>query len=116
MLRDRLRLVETLQRAVVTLVQAPAALDGQPHQVHLVEDDPERADRALQHRDERDVERDALGLEQPTGFARLFAPLRGEVDVDPAGEQVLEVPDALAVAQQDESTNGHRHDFIAWAT
>ena len=34
-------------------------------------------------------------------------PLVGEVDVDPAGEQVFEVPDALAVAQQQKSSGAH---------
>jgi len=33
-------------------------------------------------------------------FLRLLQSLGGEIDVDPAGEEVLEVPDALAVAQE----------------
>jgi hypothetical protein len=48
--------------------------DGQPHEVHLIEGDPERADRALEDRDERHVERNTLGLEQATRFARFLAP------------------------------------------
>ena len=41
-------------------------------------------------------------LQQPAGLARFVAALLGQVDVDPAGEQVLEIPDALAVTQQHE--------------
>ncbi len=104
---DRLRLVESLQRAVVALVEAPAALHRQPHHVELVERDPQRADRTLQHRREREVERDALGLEQSPGLFRLLEALRGQVHVDPAREQVLEVPDALAVAQQYQFAGAH---------
>jgi hypothetical protein len=47
----------------VALVQAPRALDRNPHQVHFVEDDPERADGALQDRSERDVEGELLAEE-----------------------------------------------------
>jgi len=59
---------------VVALVQPPRALDRQPHQVHLVERDPQRADRALQQRRERHVEGDALGLEQLAGLAASTRP------------------------------------------
>jgi hypothetical protein len=103
---DRLRLVQALQRTVVALVQAPAVLDGQPHAVHLVERDPQRADRALQHRGVRVIERDAGGRELAPGLARLFASLVGEIDVVPAGEQVGDVPLALAVTDENEFS-GH---------
>jgi hypothetical protein len=36
-----LGLVQALQRAVVTLVQAPLAVDGEPVEVQLAEDEPE---------------------------------------------------------------------------
>src|SRR6185436_9940875 len=48
--RRHLRLVEALQGAVVALVQAPALVLRQPHLVEPFERDPQRADRALQHR------------------------------------------------------------------
>ena len=60
--RGRLRLVQTLQRAVVPLVQPPVLLDRNPEQVELVERDPARADRALEHRRVGDVEGEALDL------------------------------------------------------
>ena len=81
--------------------------DRDPHQVHLVERDPERADRPLQDRGEGEVEGEA-GLASAAGRPRAprRTPCLGEVDVGPAGEAVLLVPVALAVAQQDEL--GHR--------
>ena len=48
----------------MALVEAPAPLDGEPHEVELVERDPEGADRALQQGDEGDVERIAAFAEQ----------------------------------------------------
>ena len=75
-------------------------LDRDPHQVELVERDPQRPDRPLEHRGEGDVECEPLGLEQLAGPLRLGLALLGEVDVGPSGEQVFLVPDAFAVAQQ----------------
>ena len=99
-LRRGLRLVQALQCPVVPLVEPPRVLHGDPHQVQLVQGDPQGADRPLEDRRERDVERESLGLEQLAGPLRLGLPLVGQVDVGPAGEQVFLVPDALAVTQQ----------------
>ncbi len=46
--------------------------------------------------------------QQLAAAARLGHPLLGQVDVDPAGEQVLGVPLALAVAEQDQRVRGAR--------
>src|SRR4029079_15291855 len=58
-LRRRLRLVEPLQRAVVTLVEAPILLDGKPEAIHLPQHEIERADRALEDRGIGEVEVEA---------------------------------------------------------
>jgi len=42
-------LVEALQGAVMTLVEAPGAVDGDPHQVQIVQDNSEGPDCPLQH-------------------------------------------------------------------
>ena len=76
-------------------------LHGDPHQIQLVERDPERANRPLQDGGERDVECEPLGLQQLAGPLRLGLALVGQVDVGPAGEEVLLVPDALAMTQED---------------
>ncbi len=55
-----LGLVETLQRAVVPLVEAPGAMHRDPHQVHLVERDPQRADGAFEDRRVGDIEREVF--------------------------------------------------------
>jgi hypothetical protein len=44
--------------------------------------------------------------DQLAALARLGLALGGQVDVDPAGEAVFEVPLALAVAKQDEGRQG----------
>src|SRR5690606_4908557 len=99
-LRRRFGLVEALQRAVMALAQAPMALDGDPHQLHLVEDQPQRADRADEHGRQRDVEREARLAQRAARVAGFALALLREVDVRPAGEKILEVPVALAVAHQ----------------
>src|SRR5215212_1098911 len=53
-----------------------------------------------------DVGQDPGIAELPTTAQRLGTALVGERDVDPAGEEVLGVPDALAVAEQDDGV-GH---------
>ncbi len=106
MLLDRLRLVQSLQRAVVALVQTPAALDRHPHAVGGVQDQPQRADRALQHRGKGDLRLELLALQFAAGLCRLLAPQIAQVDVMPAGEQILDVPGALAVTDQDQFS-GH---------
>src|SRR6478609_10706586 len=107
MLLDGLRLVQALQRAVVALVQPPALLHRQPHAVHLVEGDPQGADGALQQRGVGVIETDARGLQFTAGLAGFLPALVGKVDIVPPGEQVGDVPQALAMAQQDEFA-GHR--------
>ena len=98
----KLLLVEARQRAVVPLVQSPRALDGQPELVELLEDDLRGEDRARQERRKHAVEAEALGLQQPPAGPGLLDAFRGESHVHPAGEAVLEVPRALAVADEDE--------------
>ena len=43
-------------------------------------------------------------LEPPSGLLGLLDACRREIGIAPAGEQVLEVPLALAMAQQDQQT------------
>src|SRR5262245_37018031 len=107
-LRHRLRLVEALQRAIVALVQTPGALHRYPHAVHLIEHDPQGADGALQHRGEGDVRGEVLLEQLLSCLDRFDTSLGREIDVRPAGEEVLEIPDALAVADQDQLA-GHDH-------
>ena len=63
--------------------------------------------RALERRGEGDVEGEPLRLELAAGLARFRDALLGQADVAPAGEQVLQVPFALAVAHEHEKPVGH---------
>ena len=74
---------------------------------HFLKHQVERVLRALQRRGVGDVEREALRLELAPGRARFGDALVGEVDIAPAGEQVVQVPFALAVAHEHEKTVGH---------
>src|SRR5262249_41078210 len=66
------------------------------------EHDPQSADGALQERGVGNVEGIAVRGEKPGGLVRLRGPLGREVDVGPAGETVLQIPDALPVPEEDQ--------------
>src|SRR4029079_10114216 len=100
--RDRLGLVQALQRAVHELVYAPATRHRNPHPIELLEHDPERLDRALEHRRVRQIEREPLVLEQAPGGLRLFHPELAQRHVHPPREAIIEIPLALPVAQKNE--------------
>jgi hypothetical protein len=97
-------LVQALQGAVVALVQAPVVLDRQPHHVHLVQRQPQRADGALEHRGVGQVEGEAGFAQLPAGAWLRLDAFFGQVDVGPAGEAVFQVPGGFAVA--------HEYDFV----
>ena len=96
-----LLLVEALQRSVVALVQPPAALHRDPARPISA-----RASSAVWiARTSTEVcttEGASPASYQAPGLDRLPHPLLAERDVMPAGEQVLEVPGALPVAEQDQ--------------
>ena len=95
-----LRLVQALQRAVVALVEPPGVDDRDPHLVELIQRDPERADGAFEDGCVGHVENVAALTQQLAALVRLDHALLREIDIGPAGIQVLFVPDALAVAEQ----------------
>src|SRR6476620_683496 len=105
-LLEGLLLVLALQRAVVALVEAPVALDRDPVPVSRVEREVRGRDGPAQQRGVHDVGQDAGLLELLAGAHALGAALVGEVDVDPAGEEVLGVPVAFAMTDKDERV-GH---------
>ena len=105
-LLQRLLLVLALEGAVVALVEAPGAAHRDPVPVGGVEGQRGRGDRSPLQRGVHDVGQQAGLDEQLAAADRLGAALVGQVDVDPAGEEVLGVPLALAVAEQDQGV-GH---------
>ena len=66
---------------------------------------------ARQVRGEGDVERQPLRLQLAAGLLGLGDALLGEVRILPAGEQVLQIPFALAVTHEHEKTIAHSDDF-----
>src|SRR5687768_10092810 len=73
-----------------------------PHLVELLERDPERLDRSLEHGRVGHVELEALVAEQLTGCSCFGHTELAQRNIDPAREAVLEVPLTLAVSQEDE--------------
>ena len=77
--------------------------------VALVERELGGADRAHLQRGVQDVGPHAGVREVAAAAAGFVAALVGQVDVDPTGEQVLQVPLALPVAKQDERVRHEEH-------
>ncbi len=72
--------------------------DRQPHQVHFVERAPQGADCALQYGSVSQVESEAGLLQELASLAGFGHAFFGQVDIDPAGEAVSQVPGGFAVA------------------
>ena len=100
----RIVLVEADEFAVVALVERLVPAFGQAGLPHLGQREGQRVLGADERRGKGKVECDAMRLEAPAGLLGLFDACRGQIHIAPAGEQVLEVPFALAMAQQDQET------------
>mmetsp|Transcript_59265 Transcript_59265/g.183716 ORF Transcript_59265/g.183716 Transcript_59265/m.183716 type:complete len:558 (-) Transcript_59265:419-2092(-) len=96
-----LRLVEPLEPAVVPLVQPPGVDDGHGEVLRLHERSPCGADGAPEHGGEDDVEAEAGRLEHLACLQGLQLPRLAQVDVRPAREDVLHVPVALPMTEED---------------
>src|SRR5690606_18109309 len=101
-----LLLVLSLQRAVVTLVETPVTLDRNPVTVGAVKGEVRRRNGAAKERGVDDVRRNSRVTQEVTAAKGFVGALVGQRDIDPAGEEVLGVPVALAVAEQDKGV-GH---------
>ena len=97
-----LLLVETLESAVVAFVESPGASDRNPQASHGIEGKICGADGPGLHRGMQHGGGHPGGSHGATGGTGLGAALLGEVGVVPTGEEVLEVPGALTVAEEDQ--------------
>ena len=95
-------LVLTLQGTVVAFVQTPGALDIDPGSISGFQCQVRCDDGALQARGVQDIGSESRFYQQLTGPGGFGAALISEGYVNPAGEEVLLVPFAFAVAQQHE--------------
>src|SRR5581483_8200758 len=105
-LLGRLLLVQALQRAVVALVEPPASFDGDPGKAHLGERELSRRDGPQQKRLVYDFGPEPRLFHETSRLRRLAGALLGQRNVVPPGEEVLEVPRALTVAEEDQSAGG----------
>ena len=86
----------------MALIQAPGLAHRQPILVDGVQRNPKGVNRALKYAGVGQIELVTLRTQQFTCLLSLLAPLLGEVDIDPAGKTVFEIPLALAVAHENE--------------
>jgi hypothetical protein len=110
----RVVLVEAGEIAVVALVERLVGGGRQAGLAEFAERERERVLRADQRGGEREIERQPARLQPAPRRARLLDSPRREIRVPPAGEQVFEIPVALAVAQENEEAIGGRHGSPGW--
>ena len=80
------------------LVQSPIPMDGDPREIHTIEHDPESPDGPLEDRGEGEIEFKTVLLKGTPGLPCLFHAMFAQINIRPAAEAVLLVPDALSVA------------------
>mmetsp|Transcript_14432 Transcript_14432/g.25392 ORF Transcript_14432/g.25392 Transcript_14432/m.25392 type:complete len:309 (-) Transcript_14432:14-940(-) len=103
MLHNSLLFVQTSEAAVHTLVQAPGLVHGHKELFGALECDVAGLDGTLQIRSVADIELQSFSLQQLAGSLGLSKAFLREVDIDPASEDVGNIPLRLAVAREDQS-------------
>ena len=81
------------------LIEPPVPLDRNPHQIHLIQRQPQRADRSFEHRRIRLVEGEALLFENFAGPAGLADSRFSQIHIGPTGKSVFQIPLTLTVPQ-----------------
>jgi len=100
---DSLLLVKALKRSIVTFVELPGLVHGNPHEVSLLEDVPKSTDGTLQQRSVSNSGLVSSSLNELSGLNDLLVALGAEGNIDPTSELVLKVPSRLAVPDKNES-------------
>ena len=95
-----LSLIEPLQHAVVLLIEAPGLADGDPVEIHLIEDDIEGLDGTLEVAGVGEGEVKSILLQRLACSGSLLDTLIGQVHIGPSGKAILQVPLTLSVAYQ----------------
>ena len=113
-------LVEALELAVVALVKCLVLGDWEVRLANLVLDDGERLLSALKSRGVGVIEFGVRGLETLSTELSLLLSFLRELDIDPAGDEVLLVPFRFSVAGEYECLYEcsvgalHRHSTHCW--
>jgi hypothetical protein len=103
----RIVLVEAAEIAIVAFIERDVPDDREIEDAHFLEHQVQRVLGAAQSRGVVEIGHDALGLECLAGGAGLADALFGQVRIAPAGEEILEVPLAFAMAHEDQGTGHH---------
>ncbi|CCJ91687.1 hypothetical protein BN132_3615 [Cronobacter turicensis 564] len=99
--------VQTLQGAVVTLVQFPGFFNRQPGLIQPVQDVPQRVDGTFQHGGISKIKAVAFVFKQLACGFRFADAFFRQVNVVPTGKAVFVVPLAFAVTNQNQLSNSH---------
>jgi len=102
-------LVQALQAAIVTLVESPRVHNWHSEVLGLHADRPRGLDCPAQDGGEDDVKLEALLLDDLASVDGLLLAILAQVDIMPAGEDVGNVPQALAMADKDDLVNCAAH-------
>jgi hypothetical protein len=92
--------MNSLQRAIVALIQAPALPCGQSVKPHRRQYDTRCVSGSSKFRSKTYVELTACLFEQPTSLLRLMLTPVTQCDIVPAGKIPIPVRDAFPMSQQ----------------
>ncbi len=95
------RFIESLEGAIMTLVEAPVFFHWDPELVEFRENAPERVESAFENGNVGDIEAEPFFFQEFAGGLGFGAAFVAEFDVVPTSEAVFFVPGAFAVADED---------------
>ena len=95
------RFIETLEGAVMALVEAPIFFHWDPELIEFRENAPERIESAFKNGNVGNIETETFFFEEFAGGLGFGAAFVAEFDVVPTSEAVFFFPGAFAVADED---------------
>ena len=98
-----LSLVESLEHSVMLLVKPPCLLDGDPVEIHRIEDIVQSLDGSLKVRSVSHFEGETILFQDFTGIKSFLDTFLAQINIGPPCEPVLLVPLALAVTDKYDS-------------
>ena len=81
----------------MSFVELPGANDGNPHQIHFIENDPQSSNRAFQNGGVGQVKSKTFFKKKVTGCISFFSSLIGQVDIGPTRKPIFQIPLTLTM-------------------
>ena len=84
----------------MSFVEPPGTMHRYPHQVHLIQNEPERPDSSLENGSESDIKTVTFLFQGLTGIPGFGNSLPGQIDISPTRKLVFQIPDTFTMPQK----------------